>query len=155
MLHLLSLAKTLLRTISDTENSSWTDNCLELVVMDFQNDCKSSLNDTTLRIVPGDIAIGVCCAMGQVFLQACHHTYTDNHLFSLSNCHLLGDSWRLTLTPWCLVSGDAIWLQRIWAKLVQLMACCLMASLRLSGPMMSHCQLDPWEQTSVKVESKW
>ena len=36
------------------------------------------------------------------------------------------------------------------SALVQIMACCLFGAKPLSKPMLGCCQLDPWEQTSVK-----
>ena len=45
--------------------------------------------------------------------------------------------------------------QWIGSALVQIMACCLFSTKPLSKPMLSHCQLDPWEQTSVKFQSKY
>ena len=48
---------------------------------------------------------------------------------------------------------EAEW--RIYASvnkpsLVQIMACHLAGAKPLSEPMLEYCQLDPWEQTSVK-----
>ena len=39
------------------------------------------------------------------------------------------------------------------SALVQVMACRLSGAKPLPEPMLPYCQLDPWEQTSVKVES--
>ena len=39
--------------------------------------------------------------------------------------------------------------------LVQVMACRLFGAKPLPEPMLTYCQLDPWEQTSVKFESKY
>ena len=36
------------------------------------------------------------------------------------------------------------------SALVQIMACCLIGAKPLSKPMLGYCQLDPYEQTSVK-----
>ena len=41
------------------------------------------------------------------------------------------------------------------SALVQIMACRLFGAKLLSKPMLGYCQLDPWEQTSVKFESKY
>ena len=38
----------------------------------------------------------------------------------------------------------------IGSALVQIMACRLFGAKPLSKPMLEDCQLDPWEQTSVK-----
>ena len=40
--------------------------------------------------------------------------------------------------------------QLIGSALVQIMACRLFGAKPLSKPMLEDCQLDPWEQTSVK-----
>ena len=45
--------------------------------------------------------------------------------------------------------------QRIGSALVQTVACCLFSTKPLSKPMLGYSQLDPWEQTSVKFESKF
>ena len=39
--------------------------------------------------------------------------------------------------------------------LVQIMTCCLFSTKPLSGPMLYYCQLDRWEQTSIKLYSKF
>ena len=36
------------------------------------------------------------------------------------------------------------------SSLVQIMACRLLSTKSLSGPMLAYCQLDPWEHTSIK-----
>ena len=41
------------------------------------------------------------------------------------------------------------------SALVQLMACCLSGAKPWPEPMLSYCQLDPWEQTSMKFELIW
>ena len=41
------------------------------------------------------------------------------------------------------------------SALVQAMACGLSGTKLFPDPMLPYCQLDPWEQTSVKFESKW
>ena len=43
----------------------------------------------------------------------------------------------------------------IGSALVQIMACRLFGAKPLSKPMMSYCQLDPREQTSMKFQSKY
>ena len=35
------------------------------------------------------------------------------------------------------------------------MACRLFGTKPLPEPMLTYCQLDPWEQTSVEIESKY
>ena len=45
--------------------------------------------------------------------------------------------------------------QWIWSALVQIMACRLFGDKPLSKPMLSYCQLDPYEQTSLKFQSKY
>ena len=37
--------------------------------------------------------------------------------------------------------------------LIRVMACRLFGAKPLPEPMLAYCQLDPWEQTSVKFES--
>ena len=46
---------------------------------------------------------------------------------------------------------------RLWTgpQLVQVMACRLFGAKPIPEPMLTFCQLDPWEQTSVKCESKY
>ena len=46
--------------------------------------------------------------------------------------------------------SDAYMRQSIGSVLVQIMACRLFGAKPLSEPMLSYCQLDPKEQTSVK-----
>ena len=41
------------------------------------------------------------------------------------------------------------------SALVQVMACCLFGTKPLPEPMLTYCQLDCWEQISVKLESKF
>ena len=43
---------------------------------------------------------------------------------------------------------------RQWTRstLVQVMVCCLFGAKPLPEPMLAYCQLDSWEQTSVKFE---
>ena len=41
------------------------------------------------------------------------------------------------------------------STLVQVMVCCLFSAKPLPEPMLSYCQLHPWERTSVKFESKY
>ena len=38
---------------------------------------------------------------------------------------------------------------------VQVMACCLSGAKPLPEPMLQNCQLDTWEQTLMKFESKY
>ena len=45
--------------------------------------------------------------------------------------------------------------QYIGLALVQIMAYCLFGPKPSSKPMLSNCQLDPYEQTSVKFQSKY
>ena len=45
--------------------------------------------------------------------------------------------------------------QWIGSALVQMMAWCLFGAKPLSKPMLGYCQLDPWEQTSVKFYLKY
>ena len=47
--------------------------------------------------------------------------------------------------------GVAYMRQLIGSALVQIMACHLFGAKPLSKPMLEDCQLDPWEQTSVKL----
>ena len=42
-----------------------------------------------------------------------------------------------------------------WVALVQVMACCLLGARPLPESMLIYCLLGPFEQTSVKSESKW
>ena len=59
----------------------------------------------------------------------------------------------------CMVTSscpsDAYMCQWIGSVLVQIMACQLFGAKPLSKPMLSYCQLDPKEQTSVKFQSKY
>ena len=41
------------------------------------------------------------------------------------------------------------------SALVQIMACRLFGANPLPEPMLAHCQMDPWEQISVKFESEF
>ena len=45
--------------------------------------------------------------------------------------------------------------QWIGSALIQVMACRLFGAKPLPEPMLAYCQLDPQEQTSVKLESKY
>ena len=45
--------------------------------------------------------------------------------------------------------------QWIGSALVQIMACHLFCTKPISEPMLAYCQLDPWEQFSVKFLSKF
>ena len=45
--------------------------------------------------------------------------------------------------------------QWIGSALVQIMACRLFGAKPLSEPMLGNCQLDPWEQNPVKIQSKF
>ena len=45
--------------------------------------------------------------------------------------------------------------QWIGSALVQIMACRLFGAKPVSKPMLCYCQLDPWEQTLVKLLSKY
>ena len=51
-------------------------------------------------------------------------------------------------------SSDSYMHHRPWPSLVQIMACRLFGAKPLSELMLYHCQLDLWEQTSVKMYSK-
>ena len=70
--------------------------------------------------------------------------------------HIKGWSLMLTCThtPWHHVNSPptsaAYMRQRIGPALVQIMACCLFSTKPLSKTMLGYCQLDPWEQISVK-----
>ena len=44
---------------------------------------------------------------------------------------------------------------KFFPPLVQIMACRLDGAKPLSEPMLEYCWLDPWEQTSVKYQSKF
>ena len=46
--------------------------------------------------------------------------------------------------------GAAYIRQLIGSAKIQIMACCLFGAKPSSKPMLDYCQLDPWEQTSVK-----
>ena len=50
--------------------------------------------------------------------------------------------------------SDANIRQKTTSPFVQIMACCLFGDKPLSEEMMDYHQLDPWEQISVKFESK-
>ena len=49
--------------------------------------------------------------------------------------------------------GDVSVRRRPRASMVEIMACRLFGAKPLSEPMLEYCQLDPWEQTSVKFYS--
>ena len=51
--------------------------------------------------------------------------------------------------------GAAYMRQWMGSALVHIMACRLFGAKPLSEPMLDYCKLDPWEQTSVKFESKY
>ena len=58
---------------------------------------------------------------------------------------------RTLLTP----SPSAAYMRQwIGSALVQIMACRLFATKPLSKPVPGHCELDAWEQTSLKFWSK-
>ena len=52
-------------------------------------------------------------------------------------------------------SNAAYMHQWIWSALLKIMACRLFGAKPLSKPMLGYCQLDHWEQTSVKFLSKY
>ena len=68
--------------------------------------------------------------------------------------------WKVAaILPWpqCVDSskpGDDSLHQWLGSSLIQVMACCLCCTRPLPGPMLIHCQLDPKEQASVKLELK-
>ena len=45
--------------------------------------------------------------------------------------------------------------QRIWSALIQIMACHLFSTKPLSKPILSYCQMDPWQQSSLKFQPKY
>ena len=51
--------------------------------------------------------------------------------------------------------GDTYMQPYMQPSLVQIMACCLFGTKPLSEPMLAFCELDPWEQTSVKFSMKF
>ena len=58
---------------------------------------------------------------------------------------------RVNLSP----SSAAYTRQWIWSAIVQIMAWRRIGDKPLAEPMREYCQLDPYEQTSVKFESKY
>ena len=52
-------------------------------------------------------------------------------------------------------SGAAYMHQWTGSALVEIMASCLFGAKPLPEPMLAYCQLDSWEQISVKFESKF
>ena len=70
-----------------------------------------------------------------------HHTTNSQHLVLLTRPQWV-NSLRLRdeYIPWSPRSS-----------LVQIRACCLFDAKPLSEPLVAYCQLDPWEQTSVKL----
>ena len=54
----------------------------------------------------------------------------------------------------CLNSSPPSARQWNGSALLQIMACRLFGAKPLPEPMLAHCQLDPWEQNSVKFESE-
>ena len=51
--------------------------------------------------------------------------------------------------------SDAYMRQWIASSLAHFVVCLLSGAKLLSEPFITHCQLDPYEQTPVKFESKW
>ena len=51
--------------------------------------------------------------------------------------------------------NDAYMHQQTRSSLLQIMACCLYSTEPLSEPMLDYCWLDPWEQVSGKMKSKF
>ena len=51
--------------------------------------------------------------------------------------------------------GDAYMLQRTWSSLVRVIACRRTGDKPLREPIMTYCQFNPWEQTLLKLESKY
>ena len=45
--------------------------------------------------------------------------------------------------------------QSTGSALVHVMACCLFGAKPLPEPMLTYCQLDSWEQISVKIETEF
>ena len=64
---------------------------------------------------------------------------------------------NMTKLNWFDTSRPVDEYMRQWtvSLLVQVMAWCLNCARPLPEPIITYCQLDPWEQTSVKVESKY
>ena len=58
----------------------------------------------------------------------------------------------MLLSTWAESRGHRVILRR--PTLVQIMACRLVDTMPLSEPMLEYCQLDPWEQISVKFYQK-
>ena len=83
------------------------------------------------------------------WLKNCSVCFIDL-LFRCGLClHAIAKYWSdLTLLP--LVPR-----QRTGSTLVQVMACRLFGAKPLPEPMLTHCQLDPEEQTSVEFKSKY
>ena len=59
------------------------------------------------------------------------------------------------LTQWGWVMHIYIYESLNYPSLVQIMACCLVGTKPLSGPMLEYCLLYPWEQTSVEFQSEF
>ena len=51
--------------------------------------------------------------------------------------------------------SDAYMRQRVGSALVQIMACCLFGTKPLPAQILAYCQLDSWEQITVKFESEF
>ena len=75
---------------------------------------------------------------------------------------------KITCSIWMTVFKTSLWnslnssspsstYMRQWtgAALVQVMACRLFGTKPLPEPMLTYCQLDPWEQNSLKFELKY
>ena len=82
----------------------------------------------------------------------CFHYPTYTHIYIHIHIHIHAYIARLQ----CVNSSppSAIYLcQWTGLALVQVMACRLFGAKPLPEPMLPYCQLDPWEQSSVKFES--
>ena len=75
-----------------------------------------------------------------------------------NNCTTIGTKWRPLVWPQCVNSSPPSYAyMRRWTgpSLIQVMACRLFGAKPLSEPMLAYCQLDSWEQISVKFKSKF
>ena len=76
------------------------------------------------------------------------------HLSRQHSYHVMCKYYRDRLTHLPRISA-AYMRQWIGSTLVQIMACRLFGAKSLSEPVLGYCRLDPKEQTSVKLQSKY
>ena len=88
-----------------------------------------------------------------------HHNIEQSTSGNQFKCSILYKSWIWTHLAICIAQyfvnslrpSDAYMRQQPRTSLVQIMVCHLFGAKPLSKPMLEYCQLNPWEQTSVKI----